>query len=154
MCDGKTILAAGRVQQLGSSAQTAKGYRARRHLRDMKLIESLVLLAIGSSMGWACSCAPSSGCWSASSEGLEFVGKATRVHASGGGAVAVDFAVSEAFGKLSGKTAVTVYTNTQSTACGYHFAWASSILFPRTPLNRVCGQIPAAKPARHLWLRP
>ena len=87
----------------------------------MKLIESLVLLAIGTSTGWACSCLQSSGCWSASSEGLEFVGKATRVHAAGGGAVAVDFAVSEAFGKLSGKTAVTAYTNTQSTACGYPF---------------------------------
>jgi hypothetical protein len=33
----------------------------------------------------------------------------------------VDFAVSEAFGKLSGKTAVTVYSNTQSTACAYPF---------------------------------
>jgi len=33
----------------------------------------------------------------------------------------VDFAVSEGFGKLSGKTALTVYTNAQSTACGYPF---------------------------------
>jgi hypothetical protein len=72
-------------------------------------------------MGLACSCAPGSGCWSVSSEALDFVGKATKVYAVGGGAVSVDFAVSEAFGKLSGKTALTVSTNAQSTACGYPF---------------------------------
>jgi hypothetical protein len=87
----------------------------------MKLIASLLLLGIGPPIGLACSCAPGSACWSVSNEGLEFVGKATKVHAVGGGAVSVDFAVSEAFGKLSGKTAVTVYTNAKSTACGYPF---------------------------------
>jgi len=87
----------------------------------MKLIASLILLGTGPSIGLACSCAPGSACWSISSEGFEFVGKATNVHTAGGGAVSVDFAVSEAFGKLSRKTAVTVYTNAQSTACGYPF---------------------------------
>lgn len=86
----------------------------------MKLIASLFLLGLGPSIGSACTCAPRSGCRSVSSEGLEFVGKATKVHAAGG-AVSVDFTVSEAFGKLSGKTTLTVYTNAQSTACGYPF---------------------------------
>lgn len=110
-----------RAEIKANSPQTAKGFRAPRHLSGMKLIASLLLLGIGPSMGLACSCAPGSGCWSVSTEGLEFVGKATKVHAAGGGAVSVDFAVSEAFGKLSGKTALTVYTNAQSTACGYPF---------------------------------
>jgi hypothetical protein len=35
--------------------------------------------------------------------------------------VSVDFAVSEAFGTLSGKTTLTVYTNARFTACGYPF---------------------------------
>jgi hypothetical protein len=120
----------------------------------MKLIASLLLLGIGPSMGLACSCAPGSGCWSVSTEGLEFVGKATKVHAAGGGAVSVDFAVSEAFGKLSGKTALTVYTNAQSTACGYPFRLGVEYFVPRTPLNRNYGQTPAAQPGRQLWLRP
>jgi len=87
----------------------------------MKLIASFLLLGIGPSMVLACSCAPGSECWSVSAPGLEFVGKATKIYAAGGGAVSVDFAVSEAFGKLSGKTALTVHTNAESTACGYPF---------------------------------
>jgi hypothetical protein len=99
----------------------AKGFSAVRHLSDMRLIASLFVLVIGPSIGLACSCAPGSGCWSVSSEGLEFVGKATKVHATSGDAVSVDFTVSEAFGKLRGETSLTVYTNAQSTACGYPF---------------------------------
>jgi hypothetical protein len=87
----------------------------------MKLIASLLLFGIAPSIGLACDCAPGSSCWSVSTAGLEFVGKATKVHAAGGGAVSVDFAVSEAFGTLSGKTALTVYTDARSTPCGYPF---------------------------------
>jgi|SRR5450755_1135224 hypothetical protein len=86
----------------------------------MKPIATLFLLGIGSSIGLACSCAPGSACWSVSTEGFEFVGKATKVHGMGN-ATSVDFAVSEAFGKMAGKAALTVYTNAQSTACGYPF---------------------------------
>ena len=110
-----------RRAEINGSQQTAKGSRALRHLSDMKLIASLFQLGIGTSMGLACSCSPGSGCWSASSQDLQFVGKVTKVHAAGGGAVAVDFAVSEPFGELSGKTALTVYTDTQASACGYPF---------------------------------
>src|SRR5713226_8540572 len=85
----------------------------------MKLVAFFFLLGIAPSMGLACSCVFGSGCWSVSIEGFEFVGKAREVHAVGEGAVSVDFAVSEAFGKLSGKTTLTVYTKAQSTACGY-----------------------------------
>src|ERR1035438_59990 len=87
-----------RAEIKANSPQTAKGFRALRHLSTMKVIASLLLLVIGPSIGLACSCAPGSGCWSVSTEGPEFVGKATKVHATGGGAVSVDFAVSEAFG--------------------------------------------------------
>jgi hypothetical protein len=87
----------------------------------MKLVVFFFLLCIAPSMGLACSCMFGSGCWSVSIEGFEFVGKAREVHAAGEGAVSVDFAVSEAFGKLSGKTTLTVYTKAQSTACGYPF---------------------------------
>ena len=103
------------------STQAAKGFRAGRHLSGMKLIASVFLLGVVPSIGMACSCTSGSGCWSASSQGIEFVGKATEVHPAGDGAVSVDFVVSEAFGKLSGKTTLTVYTNNRSTACGYPF---------------------------------
>jgi hypothetical protein len=91
-----------------------------RHLRGVKLSASLFLLGIGPSIGMACSCAPSSGCWSVSSEELAFVGTVTEVHAAGP-AVSIGFAVSEGFGTLSGKKTLTVYTPGQDTACGYAF---------------------------------
>jgi hypothetical protein len=87
----------------------------------MKLIASVFLLGIVPYIGMACSCSSGSGCWSVSSQGFEFVGKAKEVHPAGDGAVSVDFVVSEAFGKLSGKTILTVYTNNRSSACGYPF---------------------------------
>jgi hypothetical protein len=76
---------------------------------------------MGSSVALACSCMPGSGCWTVSKDGLEFVGKAAKIQATGDGALSIEFTVSEAFGKLRGKTNVTVYTNAQSTACGYPF---------------------------------
>jgi hypothetical protein len=87
----------------------------------MKPITTLFLLSMGSSVALACSCMPDSGCLAVSKDTLEFVGKATKIHATLGLAVSIDFTVSEAFGKLSGKTNLTVYTNAQSTACGYPF---------------------------------
>jgi hypothetical protein len=86
----------------------------------MKRIASVFLLGIVPSIGMACSCAAGSGCWSVSSDGLTFVGRAAKVHAAVG-VVSVEFVVSEGFGKLSGKTTLTVYTNARSTACGYPF---------------------------------
>jgi hypothetical protein len=97
-----------------------KGLRGKRHLDGMKRFASLLLLGIVTPIGMACSCAPGSGCWSVSNEGLAFVGKAIKVRAAGD-AVSVDFVVSEGFGKLTGKTILTVHTNAQSTACGYPF---------------------------------
>jgi hypothetical protein len=87
----------------------------------MKLMTTIFLLGIAPSIGMACTCSPGSACWSVSSPGIEFVGKATKVHRAAGGAVSVDFTVSEGFGRLNGKTTLTIYTNAQSTACGYPF---------------------------------
>jgi hypothetical protein len=86
----------------------------------MKLIASLFLLACGPSVGWACSCVETS-CWSIPGEYLAFVGTATKARAIDAQVVAVDFTVSEAWGELSGKSTLTVYTNAQSPACGYPF---------------------------------
>src|SRR5688572_24244854 len=86
------------------------------------LLALLFMLGIGQSMAIACSCMAGSGCWDMSSPDLAFVGKPTAVRRAGGGAVAVEFAVTEAFGKITGNRTLTVYTKSQSTACGYPFA--------------------------------
>ena len=87
----------------------------------MKLMTLWILFGIGPSIGLACSCFHGSACNSASNERLEFVGRVTALRDGGNHSVAVDFAVSEVFGKSTGQTTLTVYTHAQSTACGYIF---------------------------------
>ena len=87
----------------------------------MKLIAVFILLVALPSPGWACSCSPGLPCWSGSGESYDFVGKPTKGRQMDDGTLAIDFLVSEAFGKLAGQSAVTVYTHAQSTACGYPF---------------------------------
>ena len=84
------------------------------------LLKLVVLLGLAQSMALGCSCRPVPECWNKSNVGLMFVGKPTAVRPTGG-ALAVEFAVTEAFGKLSGNRTLTVYTNSQSTACRYPF---------------------------------
>ena len=86
------------------------------------LLALLFMLCIGQPMALACSCWVGSPCWDMSTPDLSFVGKPIAVRRAGDGAVAVDFAVTEAFGKLTGNRTLTVYTKSQSTACGYPFA--------------------------------
>ncbi len=108
------------VHEFSRMGPTKKGFRTWRHITAMKLIVSLFLLRAAPSMVWACSCSPGLGCWSPSSESAACIGTAAKVHAAGD-KLSVDFVVAEAFGKLRSKTALTVYTNAQSTACGYPF---------------------------------
>lgn len=79
------------------------------------------LLVFAPAIGFACSCLPGAACQSVSSDGIQFVGKPTKVRAGVGGSLAVDFVVSEAFGSLNATGSLTVYTSAQSTACGYPF---------------------------------
>jgi hypothetical protein len=87
----------------------------------MRLIVSFLLLGLAPSMGLACSCFFGSGCWSVANHDLEFVGTPTTVHSDRDGAVAIDFVVSEGFGTLTGKTALTVHNNEGFGSCGYVF---------------------------------
>ena len=99
------------------------------NLTVMKLIAFCFLLVIAPSVGLACSCIFGSGCWSPSGEGVEFVGTPTAVHSTRDG-VAVDFTVSEAFGRSNSKfhvenftpqgpTTLSVYEHFDN--CGYSF---------------------------------
>jgi hypothetical protein len=61
--------------------------------------------------------------WKVSDDGLEFLGRATRVNATDPFSeyVTVEFLVLETFGKMGNVKMATVRTPAQSTACGYTF---------------------------------
>jgi hypothetical protein len=91
-----------------------------------KPLKLVFLLGLWQSVGFACSCSQRSNCWTFANDGLEFLGRATRVRSISGvtsdpAALEVDFSVSETFGNLGSAEVITVRTNAQSTACGYPF---------------------------------
>jgi len=89
-----------------------------------KLVKFAFLLAFWQSVCLACSCR-SSNCTAFGSADLEFLGTATRVYTTilpwFAQDVAIDFSVSETFGKLGKAKTITVRTPAQPTACGYPF---------------------------------